>query len=177
MSTGQPLAFGTLLRRYRVAAGLTQEELAERAAISRRSIGDMERGVSRTPHRDTVALLADALALGPQERRTFVEAAGRRAAPPPAGAERTGRETPPFVGRAAELALLERHLGGEGPSVLVLAGEPGIGKTRLLHAAAPRAVSHGLTVLEGGCQRGGGHEPFAPLLGALQGYLRARTAS
>src|SRR5919109_3133753 len=68
MNTAQPLAFGTLLRRHRIAVGLTQEELAERARISRRSIGDLERGVSLTPHRDTLALLADALDLSPQDR-------------------------------------------------------------------------------------------------------------
>src|SRR5437763_7586283 len=44
LDTLQSVAFGTLLRRTRIAAGLTQEELAERAGISRRSLGDMERG-------------------------------------------------------------------------------------------------------------------------------------
>src|SRR5919109_5119248 len=71
------VAFGTLLRRYRVAAGLTQEELAERAGVSRRSLGDMERGVAHTPRKDTVALLAEALALSPQNRVVFAEAARR----------------------------------------------------------------------------------------------------
>ena len=37
------------------------------------------------------------------------------------------------MGRAHKLALLERHLSGDGPPVLLLAGEPGIGKSRLLH--------------------------------------------
>ena len=55
------LDFGSALRRYRVAAGLTQDELAERANVSPRSIGDIERGVSRAPQRNTVGLLADAL--------------------------------------------------------------------------------------------------------------------
>jgi predicted ATPase len=40
METVQPRAFGTLLRRQRIAAGLTQEELAERAGVSVRRIGD-----------------------------------------------------------------------------------------------------------------------------------------
>src|SRR5438445_8583538 len=60
-------AFGTLLRRHRLAAGLTQEELAERASLSKRSISDIERGVPHTPRKDTVALLADALALAPAD--------------------------------------------------------------------------------------------------------------
>src|SRR5437870_4529441 len=67
----QPRSFGTLLRRYRIAAGLTQEELAERAGI-------------------------------------------------------------------------------------------------------PRALVQGLQVLEGGCQRRGGHAPYAPILGALQRHLRGQ---
>ena len=63
--------FGELLRRYRLAAGLTQEELAERALISVRAISDLERGVNRSARRDTVRQLAGALELEPDERRAF----------------------------------------------------------------------------------------------------------
>jgi transcriptional regulator with XRE-family HTH domain len=45
----------------RLPAGLIQEELAEAARVSYRSISDLERGVSRSPRRDTARLLADAL--------------------------------------------------------------------------------------------------------------------
>ena len=45
----ETLAFGELLRRHRLAAGLTQEALAERAGISVRAITDLERGVRRAP--------------------------------------------------------------------------------------------------------------------------------
>ncbi|MGA7284658.1 MAG: helix-turn-helix transcriptional regulator, partial [Candidatus Cybelea sp.] len=55
--------FGTLLRRYRIAAGLSQEELAERARLSFHGISALERGYRRSPLPDTLALLADALAL------------------------------------------------------------------------------------------------------------------
>jgi transcriptional regulator with XRE-family HTH domain len=54
-------AFGDLLRRHRVLAGITQEELAQRARLSARAISDLERGVKRTPSRDTVRLLVEAL--------------------------------------------------------------------------------------------------------------------
>jgi tetratricopeptide (TPR) repeat protein len=70
------------------------------------------------------------------------------------------------------LVLLERHLAGAGPPLLVLAGEPGMGKTRLLQQAAHHAEAQGWTVLVGGCQRRDGQAPFAPLLQALAQRLR-----
>jgi tetratricopeptide (TPR) repeat protein/transcriptional regulator with XRE-family HTH domain len=170
-------AFGTLLRRYRRAAGLTQEQLAEHAALSLRSISDLERGVPHVPRKETVALLAEALALAPPDSRAFTAAAHRLAAPAPAIATLPSVATPQFVGRTRELATLERHLAGEGPPVLLLAGEPGIGKTRLLRTALPRAVAQGWCVLEGGCQRSGGQPPYAPLPAAMQRYIRGRRSS
>jgi transcriptional regulator with XRE-family HTH domain len=71
----QPLTVAATLHRYRLAAGYTQEELAERAGISARSISDIERGVSKIPHADTMDGLADALGLSPEERATLHAAA------------------------------------------------------------------------------------------------------
>jgi transcriptional regulator with XRE-family HTH domain len=68
MVGGHAPAFGELLRHYRTAVGLTQEELAERARVSPRAISDLERGKVARPWRETVRLLADALALGSAER-------------------------------------------------------------------------------------------------------------
>jgi transcriptional regulator with XRE-family HTH domain/tetratricopeptide (TPR) repeat protein len=164
---GQPLTFGALLKRYRIAAGLTQEELAERARLSRRGISDLERGMNRTPRRDTVALLAAALQLPAREHGAF-EAAARGSLALPA---RHDPVSPPLVGRGGERALLERHLAGEGPPLLLLAGEPGIGKTRLLRVAQQQAAQGGWCVLEGGCQQHGGQEPYAPILGALDRHI------
>jgi WD40 repeat protein/transcriptional regulator with XRE-family HTH domain len=75
MEAIQPRPFAELLRRYRAAAGLTQEELAERAGLSSRGLSYLERG-NRQPYRDTVRRLADALMLTEEERVPFV-AAGR----------------------------------------------------------------------------------------------------
>src|SRR3982074_3836625 len=67
--------FAALLQRYRAAAGLSQEELAERAALSRRGISDLERGERRSPHPDTVRRLADALNLAFTERAAVLASA------------------------------------------------------------------------------------------------------
>src|SRR5262249_17757958 len=61
-------SFGPLLRRYREASGLTQEQLAARAGLSARGISDLERGRRQVPRRETVSLLAEALALSPRKR-------------------------------------------------------------------------------------------------------------
>jgi tetratricopeptide (TPR) repeat protein/transcriptional regulator with XRE-family HTH domain len=187
MATGEPLIFGETLRRYRLAAGLTQEELAERAHLSARAISDLERGARRAPYRDTVRLLAEGLRLDAPER-ALLEAAARRGSEPvvpqarpnsppltTAPPVRPAGSAPPFVGRVRELDLLERHLAGEGPPLLLLAGEPGIGKSRLLAEAAQRALQRGWRVLEGGCQRRGGQEPYAPLVEALEGHVHRQS--
>lgn len=66
-------AFGELLRRHRVASGLTQEALAERAGVSTRGISDLERGAHGLPRQDTLQLLLDALALAPTDRATLYQ--------------------------------------------------------------------------------------------------------
>ena len=71
--------FGTLLRRLRRDRGMTQEELAERAGISVRTVSDLERGSSQTPYRGTIGELAAALQLEPADREP---------SSPPAAAER-----------------------------------------------------------------------------------------
>ena len=79
--TDQPAReFAGLLRELRVAARLTQEELAEAAGLSPRTVSDLERGVNRTAHKDTARLLADALHLiGPARARFEAVARGRDA--------------------------------------------------------------------------------------------------
>src|SRR5919201_5594076 len=77
LMTGDETGFGERLRRYRITAGLTQETLAERTGLSVRGIADLERGVRRFPHVDTIRRLADALQLVPADRAALV-AAGQR---------------------------------------------------------------------------------------------------
>src|SRR6185369_4354289 len=76
---GVTLNFADLLRRHRRRAGLTQEELAERAGVSTRAITALERGVNRAPHRTTLELLSEALNLTEDESASFSAAARRHA--------------------------------------------------------------------------------------------------
>jgi predicted ATPase/transcriptional regulator with XRE-family HTH domain len=84
---------GDLIRRYREAAGLSQEALAERAGISPRGLIYLERGTHR-PYPDTLNRLATALALTPQEREALALAARTTKSPRPASTK-SGASTPP----------------------------------------------------------------------------------
>ena len=50
----QTAPFGALLRHHRSQAGLSQEQLAERAGLSRRGIADLERGARLAPYAHTI---------------------------------------------------------------------------------------------------------------------------
>ena len=80
-----------------------------------------------------------------------------------------------FAGREAELAellgALRDAFGGRGRLVLV-AGEPGIGKSRLAEELAARARAQGARVLVGRCWEAGGAPAFWPWVQALRSYLR-----
>ena len=84
MATRDSGTFGALLRRQRLAAGLTQEALAERAGLSAKAVSDLERDPARTPRLGTVTLLVDALEADPERRAELLAAA--RPAPGPAAA-------------------------------------------------------------------------------------------
>jgi transcriptional regulator with XRE-family HTH domain len=91
--SGDHEAFGSRLRAGRLAAGLSQEELADRSGVSVRAISDLERGRTRWPHPNSVDRLADALDLDDAPRAELVALADRRLAqqaiPPPAVAGST----------------------------------------------------------------------------------------
>ncbi|MEU3214521.1 helix-turn-helix domain-containing protein [Streptomyces sp. NPDC006971] len=87
---------GTLLRRLRTRSGLTQEQLGERSGVSVSTIRRLETGRSRDHRLGTLNLLADALEVGPDDRRQIaallaklqaVAAGPGPAAPGPASAE------------------------------------------------------------------------------------------
>jgi predicted ATPase/DNA-binding XRE family transcriptional regulator len=130
----QPLvSFAELLRRLRADARLTQEELAEAAGLSPRSVSDLERGINRTAQRGTAVLLADALHLsGPRKERFIAAARGKAAL--------TAQDNLPiqltaFIGRDREAADVQALV--ETSRLVTLTGPGGAGKTRLaLYVAA-----------------------------------------
>src|SRR5207249_3281844 len=77
--------FATLLKRYRMAAGLTQEELAERANLSVRGVSNLERGVRHLPQHTTIELLAEALQLAGPDRATRAQRPSPHEMPVPPG--------------------------------------------------------------------------------------------
>jgi non-specific serine/threonine protein kinase len=146
--------FGWLLRRHRLAAGLTQEALAERAGLSVKGLSLLESGKRQVPYRHTVALLARALGLTASETATLDAAVVRARTPAGASASMaqgedvaTGQSvlqflaTPPdrrsnlpaqltsFIGRAREQAEVVSLLGRA--RLVTLTGAGGSGKTRL----------------------------------------------
>ncbi len=84
----------------------------------------------------------------------------------------------PFVGREVELArikgLIEGALEGQG-AMATLAGEPGVGKSRLAEEVAAYAADRGFTVLTGHCYDSGGAPAYAPFIDGLE-RLAGRTS-
>jgi hypothetical protein len=84
---------------------------------------------------------------------------------------------PPIAGRARDLADIEAVIDSvrAGQSrVVLLSGEPGIGKSRLLLHAAGQAGSHGLLVLCGNCYEDAEMAPYGPFVEILRDLVRQR---
>jgi predicted ATPase/DNA-binding XRE family transcriptional regulator len=140
--------FGALLRHYRLAAGLSQDALAERARVSSQGISALERGFRRAPQRETLALLAGALALSDDQRRVFEAAAARPSLPrrrakasvtvgpwPSAQSASLPFSLTSFVGRDVEIDEIDALI--RAYRLVTVTGAGGVGKTQTaLHAAA-----------------------------------------
>ncbi|MGN9846869.1 helix-turn-helix transcriptional regulator [Nonomuraea sp. H19] len=83
--------------------------------------------------------------------------------------------SPVFVGRGEELSALVAALDtavGQGPAVVLVAGEAGIGKSRLL-AEFARSLGRGVRVVEGACaELGSDGLPYAPFVTVLRRLIR-----
>jgi predicted ATPase/DNA-binding XRE family transcriptional regulator len=137
-------SFAEVLRRSRLAAGLSQEALAERAGISVRGLSDLERGLSRAPRLHTLAQLADALGLDAAARQALTVASGyltvgdrltesafiAAARPAPAQHSLPGYLTG-LLGRQDDVKTVCDLLRRATVRALTLTGPGGVGKTRL----------------------------------------------
>ncbi len=161
MEAPSRLHFGTLLRQFRLDAGMTQQTLAERAKLSVEAVSTLERGARTRPHRDTVVLLSRALEL-PPEREALLERAADVAHAPRlreridavkpsvlrivrpdtevARRHNLPHQVTSFVGRQHEVdeiaELLREH------RLVTVTGAGGVGKTRV-------AVKIGSDLLDG----------------------------
>jgi len=136
LSTSKPRSFGSLLRQRRLAAGLSQDELAQRTGLSRRGLADLERGARNYPHGDTVRRIAEALGLSPADTAELI-ASGQRTEPSPSiGRYSLPVEPVALIGRDHQISELQLIL--KSARIVTLTGPGGIGKTRLALELARR---------------------------------------
>ena len=150
--------FGSQLRALREAAGLTQEELAERAGVTSYAVSALERGRRQRPYPHTVRSLADALGASDEQLDRLLASVPRRGAAAGAGAvdvpaqpvappqQPAARPLPAPVpaaglrGRERDVAALRELLLGQQRRLVTLTGTGGVGKTRLAIAAAAQVA-------------------------------------
>jgi predicted ATPase/transcriptional regulator with XRE-family HTH domain len=141
------MQFGAHLRALRRAAGLTQEELADRAGLTANGVSALERGARTRPYPHTVRSLADALGVASEERRRLMAAATRAtdddglvagAAVVPeqrTTAASTAGALPlaptALVGRDHDVAAIRSLAARPGVRLITLVGTAGVGKSRL----------------------------------------------
>ncbi len=141
MSLAAAPDFAMVLKRLRMASGLSQEALAERAAVSAQAISALECGLRKAPYPKTVALLAGALGLDDACRSELTDAANTaRTARTTASQVRAGnlpQVLGSIVGRSREIAELDAALRVN--RLVTVLGPGGIGKTTLALEAARQA--------------------------------------
>lgn len=137
-----------LVRHFRLAAGLSQEELAERSGLSARTVSDFERGLRTAPRPETIRMLAEGLGLSDSERASLIAAARPELAPHlPVESSETAldldawrselpRTAGELIGRERETADLTAMLSNGTARLITLTGPGGVGKTRLALAVA-----------------------------------------
>jgi DNA-binding SARP family transcriptional activator len=184
-------AYSTSVDRLREAVRQdpTREDVHRRLMVLYASTGSCDRAVRQfricrdvlrreldlAPANETVALYQDILAKRIPRRTTEPESDREVVdSRPPETIER--RPGPPLVGRARALGdlgeQLERASRGSGGMILV-SGEAGVGKTRLVAEFASGARQRGACVLWGGSGGHANHLAYGPFAVALEGFLTA----
>ena len=131
------LGFADLLRRHRLAAGFSQDHLAETARMSVAAISALERGLRLAPYRASVDLLAEALGLDEASRAEFHAAAnhararGRRPARNGAARHNLPAAQTSFVGRKRDVVRLRGLMLRQRHTAVTITGVGGVGKSRL----------------------------------------------
>lgn len=181
------LSFGYWLRRRRKALDLTQEMLAQRVFCSGFTIRKIEAD-ERRPSRRLAERLATSLAIPEKELREFLDAAravrtteqlpleaqpvdadasGTTPRPLPDSAIVAAIDAAPFVGRSHEygllIGLIARLTVGTGYTVLI-EGEPGIGKSRLLRELARYVQPQESPILATNCYEIERATPYQPVI-------------
>jgi predicted ATPase/DNA-binding CsgD family transcriptional regulator/transcriptional regulator with XRE-family HTH domain len=138
-------AFNEQLRWFRRRAGLSQEQLAERAGLAASAVGALEQGLRRRPYPRTVAVLAQALGLSPDEHAALMRALRTSSDAHAVAAHVTQADSPrsnlpnsrtSLIGRAPELAHVCELLASATTRLVSVTGGGGAGKTRLALQAA-----------------------------------------
>ncbi len=141
---GAPL--GSVLRRWRQRAGLSQAALAERASLSAAAIAALEQGQRRQPYPHTLRQLARALELNATEEASLFNLATPQSPEPDATAAPAWSGptlSTPLIGRESELrAVVDLVLGTPPARLVTLTGPGGVGKTCLAVAVAAEVRSH-----------------------------------
>jgi predicted ATPase/DNA-binding XRE family transcriptional regulator len=149
-------AFGDRLRSLRERAGLTQEELANRAGLTPNAVSALERGTRTRPYPHTVRSLADALQLSESERAGLIDSVPKRRTSRSESEEAqagrpdwvSGSETDlslvvpptPLFGRDEDIAKVAQLARSERLRLITLTGPGGVGKTRLAMAVCQELV-------------------------------------
>lgn len=179
--------FGTELRRLRLAAGFSQERLAERSGISSNGVAALEAGRRKEPRLHTVSLLAEALGLDPETRAHLLSLARLRndqqttsSIAQPGSSDRPSDVATVAIeiGKHAEAlrpSLFDNTLVGRGSEqrvlhnawntktrVVLISGEAGVGKSTLAESFSSELAAQGVTVLRGKAtqQQLGAYEAF-----------------
>lgn len=163
---------GQELRRERQRQSLTIEQLAERAGLTPRTVGSIERDPEVEPRAKTLTALADALNLNPALRVRLMRAAreARRTAMASAPAPFAPHRVADFTGRADEIAQLEHAFRSEkAVRAVVISGTAGVGKTSLAVRATRDLSAHTPSLFVD--LDGHGPSPLTPLQ-ILQTLLR-----